>query len=73
MKQTRLYTISEAARLLGKPENRKLVRKLVRLLKIETTTIGNSICIDHRGFLALTKAVSEWDARLRIGELAAAS
>lgn len=72
MKQTRYYTISEAARILGKAGNRKLIRKLIRILKLETTTIGKSICIDHRGFRVLTKAVSEWDARLRISELATA-
>ena len=71
MAQNHFYPISETARILNKTGNRKLLRKLIRYKRIKTTVIGNSICIDDQGLRALRSAVTEWDARLRINDLAA--
>ena len=74
MNENRHYTISEAARLLGKPNNRKLIRRLIRAKGIKTQTIGHSIVIDQEGFEVLAAAVSEWDGlHDQISQLAASA
>lgn len=71
MPERHVYTISDAARSLGKVENRKLIRKLIALKKIDTFRVGNSTCIDQQGFDVLSEAVHAWDNRLRLTDLAA--
>lgn len=74
MNETRHYTISDAARLLGKPNNRKLIRRLMRAKGIKTQTIGQSVVIDQEGFDVLAAAVREWDGlHEQISQLAASA
>lgn len=73
MPRTHPYTISEAARELGKERNRKLIRKLIRAKKIKTFVVGSATCIAPEGFGVLKKAVHEWDGRSRLNSLAMAT
>lgn len=67
-----LYSLSEAARLLKKEQNRKLLRGLIRAHQIKHYKVGQGLVLDQTGFEALSRAVDAWDSRLRLSSNKAA-
>jgi hypothetical protein len=60
------YSISDAARLLGKEKNRKLLRILIRQNRIPTHRVGSRMILDEGGVRDLRAAVEVWDRRPRL-------
>ena len=59
------FSLSEAARQLGKPGNRKLMRALIAHHEIPTYHAGTARILDRDGMQRLRRALIAWDLRPR--------